>query len=279
MKLASYTRNGIPSYGAVVGDKIFEVPASIKASFPDLKSLLGSGQVLDALTADGGNVHSIDEVVFLPVIPNHDAKVIALGWSYASHQAETAHPKDEFPQLFLKHTQSMVGHLQPAIKPHLSNAYDFEGEFVVVIGKEGRAIPEHSAMEHVAGYTILMDGSIRDFQKQSVFAGKNFDNTSPYGPWIVTKDEIPDPHDLRLTTRINGTVMQDESTAMLAWKIPYLVSYCSSITTLKPGDAISTGTPGGVGSKRNPQVFLRAGDVIEVEITRIGCLKNTVVAE
>lgn len=278
MKLVSFNRNGAPSYGVIANDRIAEVSESVKARFPDLRSFLGSGSLLET-SFNGSAAFADDEVEFLPVIPNHDCKVIALGWSYASHQAETAHSKDEIPQLFLKHPQSFVGHMQPAIKPRISSAYDYEGELVVVIGKAGHAIPEASAMDYVAGYTILMDGSMRDFQKQSVFAGKTFDRSSPYGPWLVTKDEVPDPHNLQLVTRLNGNVMQNENTKMLAWTIPYLISYCSTITTLKPGDAISTGTPGGVGSKRNPPVFLQNGDVLEIEIDRIGVLKNTIAAE
>lgn len=278
MKLVSFRRNAVCSYGAVIDNRILEASDSTKTRFPDLKSFLAGGLPHD-LIANGNTSFGFEEVEFLPVIPNHECKIIALGWSYASHQTETAHAKDEIPQLFLKHPQSLVGHMQPAVKPRVSNAYDYEGEFVIVIGKAGRGISEASAMDHVAGYTILMDGSARDFQKQSVFAGKNFDRTSPYGPWLVTKDEIPDPHSLQLVTRLNGNIMQDENTRMLAWKLPYLISYCSTITTLQPGDAISTGTPGGVGSKRTPPVFLKGGDVLEIEIERIGKLKNTIVEE
>lgn len=278
MKLVSFRRNDIASYGAVVDNRIQEVSDEFRKKYPDLRSYLSSAAA-SASHFNATTTVGFDEVEFLPVIPNHECKIIALGWSYASHQTETAHAKDEVPQLFLKHPQGLVGHMQPAIKPRVSNAYDYEGEFVIVIGKSGRAIPEASAMDHVAGYTILMDGSIRDFQKQSVFAGKNFDRASPYGPWIVTKDEIPDPHNLQLVTRLNGNIMQNENTGMLAWKIPYLISYCSTITTLQPGDAISTGTPGGVGSKRTPPVFLKDGDVLEIEIDRIGTLRNRIVAE
>jgi len=171
---------------------------------------------------------------------------------------ETGHKADLFPFFLLKYPQSLVGNRQPILRPSVSESFDFEGEFAVIIGKPGRHIPESEAMRHVAGCSVLMDGSVRDWQKQSVTAGKNFDRSSSLGPWIVTADEVADPHDLHLTTRLNGNLMQETSTSQLAWSAAYRVHYCSSFTTLQTGDVISTGTPGGVGHKRTPSSLAAA---------------------
>ena len=226
-----------------------------------------------------GSSLPLSTVTLLPPIAGPASKVLALGWAYKSHQDETGHKADPYPFFFLKHAQSFVGHGQSILRPSVSESYDFEGEFVVVIGKPGRYIPESAAMDHVAGYSILMDGSVRDWQKHSVTAGKNFDRSSSFGPWIVTRDEVPDPHALQLTTRLNGDVVQQASTDQLAWSVAYLVHYCSTFTTLQTGDVISTGTPGGVGSKRTPPLWLRPGDTLEIEIGGIGVLSNPVAQE
>jgi 2-keto-4-pentenoate hydratase/2-oxohepta-3-ene-1,7-dioic acid hydratase in catechol pathway len=273
MRLASFSVGGRATFGIVDGNEVVDLGRS---QFPDLRSLLESGGAGPALAQADGPRTPIDQVEFLPILPNADAKIFCLGWAYASHREETGHKVDEFPFFFLKHPQALVGHKQPLTKPGCSDMFDFEGELTVVIGKAGRNIPERDAMDHVAGYTILMDGSVRDWQKHSPTAGKNFEGSTPYGPWLVTKDEVPDPHALRLTTRLNGQTMQDAPTADLIWKIPYLVSYCSKIIGLKPGDAIATGTPGGVGAKRTPPIFMKPGDLIEVEVSGIGKLTNTV---
>ena len=173
----------------------------------------------------------------------------------------------------------MVGSGQQIVRPLVSTRFDYEGEIVIVIGKAGRHIRESNAMEHVAGYSIGMDGSIRDWQLHSVTAGKNFDNSSAYGPWLVTRDEIPNPKLMTLVTRLNGNQMQCSSYGLLQWETAQLVAYVSTICRLEPGDAISTGTPGGVGNKRNPQVFMKAGDKLEIEVSGIGVLSNTIVDE
>lgn len=279
MKLSSFSVAGTPTFGVVTDRGLHDLGKHFSGRYRDLKSFIGAGMPLDRSVLTSLPAIDPDSVEFLPVVPNPECIIIAVGWAYKSHQDETNHKADEFPQMFTKHARSLVGHGQPAIKPRASDQFDFEGELAVVIGKSGRAIPASSAMDHLAGYTILMDGSVRDYQKHSPLAGKNFDHTSPYGPWLVTKDEIPNPHALQLTTRLNGQVMQQSGTDLLAWSIPFLISYCSTFTKLEPGDAISTGTPGGVGHKRNPQVFMKAGDVIEVEISGIGVLRNTIAAE
>jgi 2-keto-4-pentenoate hydratase/2-oxohepta-3-ene-1,7-dioic acid hydratase in catechol pathway len=164
-------------------------------------------------------------------------------------------------------------------RPKASTQFDFEGELVVVMGKGGRAIPAKDALSYVAGYTCFCDGSVRDFIKVSLVTGKNFPASSPLGPWMVTADEIPDPSKLTLTTRLNGQQMQHSGVDMLMHDVPALIAYCSTFTPLSPGDIIATGTPEGIGAKRNPPVWMKKGDVLEVEISQIGTLRNRIVDE
>lgn len=275
MRLAHFEVEGRRRFGVVDGDSVTDLGAVDGGSrFQDL--LLGQ----DGQNVAGGTPSiPLSSVTLLPPLASPASKVLALGWAYKSHQEETGHKADPFPFFFLKHAQSLVGHQQRIVRPAVSESYDFEGEFVVVIGKPGRHIPEEKAISHVAGYSILMDGSVRDWQKHSVTAGKNFDRSSSFGPWIVTRDELPDPHDLNLTTRVNGDVVQQANTNQLAWSVAYLVHYCSTFTTLETGDVISTGTPGGVGHKRTPPLWLRPGDMVDVEVSGVGVLSNTVTAE
>jgi 2-keto-4-pentenoate hydratase/2-oxohepta-3-ene-1,7-dioic acid hydratase in catechol pathway len=165
------------------------------------------------------------------------------------------------------------------VRPSVSTNFDFEGELAVVIGRGGRHIAVEQALDHVAGYTCFVDGSVRDYQKFSVTSGKNFPATGPLGPWIVTTDEIPDPTRLTLTTRLNGAEMQRSPTDLLIYSIPQIIAFCSDFTPLSPGDVIATGTPEGVGHRRNPPVWMNAGDVLEVEITGIGTLRSRIADE
>ena len=277
MKLASVQVDGKPTFGAVTDRGFVDLGKAFGGRCADLRQLIASGLVGEAqrLLA-GAPAIPLDKIEFERVIPNLDARTFALGWSYKEHQDETGKDAPKHPFLFSKHPQALVGHKQPLMKPRISERYDFEGEVALVIGKAGRHIPAASAMDHVAGYTILMDGSVRDWQEHSVTAGKNFDDSSACGPWLVTRDEIPDAATMELTTRINGNQMQKSSFSLMAWKLDELVAYVSTITRLEPGDAISTGTPGGVGNKRKPPVYLRPGDVLTVEVSGIGTLENRV---
>lgn len=276
MRLVCFEVDGHRRFGSVTGDTVTDLGAADGGGLHDL--LLGSTA---EPSAPAGNKASLllSSLTLLPPLAGPATKVLAVGWAYKSHQDETGYKADPFPFFFLKHAQSLVGSQQRIMRPSVSESYDFEGEFAVVIGKPGRHIPEDQAMEHVAGYSVLMDGSVRDWQKHSVTAGKNFDRSSSFGPWIVTRDEVADPHALNLTTRLNGDVVQQASTGQLAWSVAYLVHYCSTFTTLQTGDVISTGTPGGVGSKRTPPLWLQPGDVLEVEVSGVGTLSNTVAME
>jgi 2-keto-4-pentenoate hydratase/2-oxohepta-3-ene-1,7-dioic acid hydratase in catechol pathway len=220
----------------------------------------------------------LPDVTFLPVIPDPD-KIFAAGLNYKDHVSETNNALPTELQLFMRSSNTLTGHAEAMVRPKVSDHYDFEGEFTAIIGKGGRHISEADALDHVAGYTIFIDGSVRDFQRHSVTAGKNFWKSGPLGPWLVTADEIPDPAALELTTRLNGEVVQHSTTDMLVFDLPYIISYISKFTPLEPGDVIATGTPSGVGAARKPPLWMKAGDRLEVEISRIGTLWADVVDE
>ncbi len=205
-------------------------------------------------------------------------KITCIGLNYADHAREQGTEPPEKPIYFLKSHNTICGPGDPILLPPNSSQVDYEAEFAVVIGKGGRRIPEEKAYEHVAGYMILNDVSARDMQfgDKQWFRGKSCDTFAPTGPWIVTKDEIPDPHNLRISLTLNGETMQDSSTRNLVFKVPFLISYLSQSVTWEVGDLISTGTPPGVGVFRKPQVFLKSGDTVSITVERIGTLTNPV---
>jgi 2-keto-4-pentenoate hydratase/2-oxohepta-3-ene-1,7-dioic acid hydratase in catechol pathway len=282
MKLVSFLHDGRTSYGVASDGGIVDAGRRLGARFPDLKAIL-AGDVLGDLRDLAGSASpdvAFDSATFLPVIPD-PGKIFCIGINYETHRIETGRPEMKFPTVFTRFADTLVGHGQPIIKPRASDQVDFEGELAVIIGRGGRAIPEDAALAHVAGYACFNEVSIRDWQRRtSQFTpGKNFPGTGPFGPWMVTTDEIPDPGALTLTTRVNGTEMQHARTDDLTFGVAALIAYISTFTALAPGDVISTGTPGGVGFARDPQVFLKPGDTVEVEISGIGVLRNPVVAE
>jgi len=220
------------------------------------------------------------EAVFSPVVPN-PGRVICVGINFKAHMNEMGREPPEHPWLFVRWADSQVGNGQPIIRPNVSEQFDYEGELAVVIGKTARHVKAADALNYVAGYSCFMDGSVRDWQKHgSQFTpGKNFHKSGSFGPWLVTADEIPDPAVLNLQTRLNGEVMQQAPISDLKFDIPALIEYISTFAELQPGDVISTGTPGGVGFARKPPVWLKPGDMIEVEVDGIGVLVNPVIAE
>jgi 2-keto-4-pentenoate hydratase/2-oxohepta-3-ene-1,7-dioic acid hydratase in catechol pathway len=279
MKLASYrTRKG-DNYGIVSGDGLI----SLKDRLPDkpqtLRDLLAKDALDEARGLAGETPDTeIADVEFLPVIP-HPRKFFAIGINYRDHAAETGRSVEPRPSIFSRFDDTLIGHGQPMVRPRISHHFDFEGELAVIIGQAGRYIKEADAMGHVAGYSCFVDGSVRDYQKHSVTAGKNFPATGPFGPWMVTADEIPDPSRLVLTTRLNGEVMQRSGLDMLINTVPVLISYLSEITGLEPGDVIATGTPAGVGHRRTPPLWMKPGDTLEVEISGVGTLVNPIMDE
>lgn len=282
MRLCSFQARGRASWG-LVGAGGGLVDLGRRLGIASLRDFLDAGPVVRVaefagLPADYG----FDEVDHLPVIPNPD-KIICVGLNYRDHQAETGRPATEHPVLFARFAGSQVGHGQPLIKPRESDDLDYEGELAVIIGRPCRRVPEAEAeaLGVVAGYACYNDASVRDWQRHThqIMPGKIFAGTGAFGPWMVTADEIPDPGALELTTRLNGQVEQHASTELLITSVPALIAYCSTMLPLLPGDVLVTGTPGGVGFKRVPPLWLRNGDRCEVEISGIGVLANPVVAE
>lgn len=279
MKLASYRLDGEDTYGAVVGDGVVTLGGA-KSRYRTLRDALAAGALGELKAAIVGKTpdHKLTQVTYLPVIPNPE-KVLCVGINYRDHAAETGRDTMSNPQIFLRLVNTLVGHEGEMIRPKVSTNFDFEGELTAIIGKGGRHIKESDALDHVAGYTCFVDGSVRDWQKHSVTSGKNFIGTGPLGPWMVTADEIPDPTRLTLMTRLNGEEMQRSGTDMLIYSVARIISYVSDFTPLEPGDVIATGTPAGVGHRRTPPVWMKAGDVLEVEITSIGTLRSRIVDE
>ena len=286
MKLLSFSEGGRESWGAVVGDAVVDLGRALP-QYPTLADFVGSDDFArrDALVAANKPGPKLSEISFLPVIPRPE-KIVCAVRNYLDHHNEAVafgmkREITEFPPIFLRVWRSQVGHNAPVIRPKVSDNLDWEGELAVVIGKGGRHIPESEAANHIAGYSIYNDVSVRDWQRhaQQIASGKNFVGTGPFGPWLVTPDEIGDPSKLKLETRVNGKVEQKSNTSMLIFSIARLINYASTIFDLVPGDVIATGTPAGVGFTRKPPVFLKPGDVVEVEIEKIGVLRNPVVEE
>jgi 2-keto-4-pentenoate hydratase/2-oxohepta-3-ene-1,7-dioic acid hydratase in catechol pathway len=282
MKLLSFERNGRPGFGVVVGDGVVDATDRLTGKPPGLREALAGGGVrslerLAGMQADFG----LGEITFAPVIPDASAKLLCVGVNYMPHIREMGRERPERPVIFVRFRDSIVGHRQALLKPAESEQLDFEGELAVVIGKRARRVTKEQALQYVAGYACFNDGSVRDFQRHSgqFTPGKNFHRSGAFGPWLVTTDEIPDPRELTLTTRLNGAVMQQESVGELCFDVPQLIEYCSTWTQLEPGDVIVTGTPGGVGAGRKPPVWMRAGDTVEVEISKIGTLRNSVMPD
>jgi 2-keto-4-pentenoate hydratase/2-oxohepta-3-ene-1,7-dioic acid hydratase in catechol pathway len=281
MKFASFKINGAPSWGLIDGSDAIDLGAISRDRFPDLKSVIAAGALAEvAATAAKAARHPLASITWLPVIPNPD-KILCIGLNYETHRKETGRTEVENPTVFGRFANSQTGHLTDIIRPRVSKDLDYEGELAVIIGKPGRYIARKDAWDHIAGYACYNEGSVRDFQRHThqFTPGKNFPNTGAFGPWMVTPDEVGELAPLRLQTRLNGEVVQDATISQMIFGIPQQIEYCSTFTRLEPGDVIVTGTPGGVGSRRTPPLWLKPGDVVEVEIDRVGLLRNGVVDE
>lgn len=282
MKFVSFEHAGQASYGLLRGDDIVDLGSRLRAEAPTLKALITSGrlQALGAEYAGAPADHHLADVALLPVIPD-PATIACVGHNYEAHRVETQRPPTEHPAIFFRHPESLLGAGRPLVRPRETGQLDFEGELAVVIGKRGRRIAQAQAWEHIAGVACFNEGSVRDWQYHtSQFGpGKNFPGTGAFGPCLVTPDELPADRVVSLATRVNGEVMQQAATDQMIFPIPRVVAYVSTFMTLQPGDVIVTGTPGGVGVKRKPPVFLQPGDVVEVEISHVGLLRNEVRAE
>lgn len=278
MQFVSYLENGTATYGLVVGDGVVDLGA--RGPHASLKAAIASDDLMAIGAAAQGERPdaALNDITYLPTIldPTH---VFCAGKNYKDHVAEMGFAMPENLSLFLKANTTLFGHRGQMIRPKVSECLDFEGELCVVIGKEARHVSEAEALDHVAGYTIMVDGSVRDFQKHSVTAGKNFVATGPLGPVMTTADEIPDPSQLHITTCLNGDVVQDAGADLLIFDIPYIISYLSKVTPLQPGDIVATGSPEGSGAGRTPPLWMRSGDRLEVNVTKIGTLSVDVVDE
>ena len=279
MKLISFLNNNTPSYGVVLGDDVLDLLPILGAQAPDLKALIANDFLGAAAAAVKAHKPTLKfaQLTLLPVIPNPN-KIVCVGLNYGEHVRETGREITEFPALFLRVSDSQVAHGQDIVRPPESFRLDYEGEIAVIIGKGGRRISEADAWSHIAGYSCYNDGSVRDWQVNTSqwTAGKNFCRTGGFGPWMVTADEIAPDQKMTLVTRLNGVELQRASTDMMIHSIPRQIAYISTFTPLQAGDVIVTGTPGGVGNKRTPQLFMKPGDVAEIEVDAIGILRNGV---
>lgn len=282
MKIASFTHQGQDSYGVVQGNQIIDLGSMKAVLGADLKEVIARNRLVDLAESDLSELPRLDiaDITFLPVIGN-PGKILCIGINYATHVRETGRDMPTYPMIFTRFADSQTAHEQAILRPTASHKLDFEGELAVVIGKTARHVKQAEALDFVAGYSCYNDGSVRDWQKHTIqfVPGKNFPQTGGFGPWLVTADEIQNPQDLELTTRLNGQVMQHTSTSDMIFDVCKLIEYCSTFTELAPGDVIVSGTTGGVGAFREPPVWMQPGDIVEVEISSIGILRNTIVDE
>jgi 2-keto-4-pentenoate hydratase/2-oxohepta-3-ene-1,7-dioic acid hydratase in catechol pathway len=283
MRYASYEIDGRASWGAVTDAGIVDLAPQFAGTWPDLKSVIAAGFPAEVVKAASGVATLAPEaVVWLSPIPNPD-HLWCLALNYVEHHTEVvgAGRVQELPKkpaLFARWIDTFTGHNTPLEAPTVSEQFDYEGELGVIIGKGGRNIAEADALSHIAGYTVINEGSVRDWQfhTKQITPGKNFYHSGGIGPWMVTADEIADPHALSIQTRLNGALLQDGTTADMVHRIEAFIAYASTILPLNPGDILSTGTPSGVGFSRTPPVFMKAGDTVEVTIEGVGTLTNTV---
>jgi 2-keto-4-pentenoate hydratase/2-oxohepta-3-ene-1,7-dioic acid hydratase in catechol pathway len=283
MRLASFMANGRASYGAVTGSGIVDLARRL-SKYPTLLDLVRGQALAEArAAAQAPPDHQLKDVQMLPPIVAPE-KIICVGINYPDRSAEYKDGREapKYPNLFCRFPTSLVGSGQPIVRPKVSDRLDYEGEVILVMGKEGRHVPRESALAAIGGLTLGNEGSVRDWLRHgtlNVTQGKNFDRSGSVGPWIVTTDELDPATPLNLTTRVNGELRQQDSTDRLTWGFAWLISYISTFATLKPGDLIWTGTPTGAGVHRNPPAWLKPGDVVEVEVPEIGVLRNSVIDE
>ena len=286
MRLLSFRTAAGASFGAVKGDGVVDLGRRLGDGGRTLRGWLersaGTADVagLEAIVARSGTDLSLKDISYLPTVPNPQ-KIICIGVNYGDRNAEYQEKKSQakYPSVFLRTRESLVGHREVILRPPESEQLDYEGEIVLVIGKPGRRIPKDRVWAHIAGFTLMNEGSVRDWLRHARFnvtQGKNFERSGSLGPWMVTCDELEGRDALHLTTTVNGEIRQDDTTANLLFPFDYLVSYLSTFMRLQPGDVIATGTPTGAGARFDPPRYLRHGDVVEVSVPEIGTLANTV---
>jgi 5-carboxymethyl-2-hydroxymuconate isomerase len=281
----SFRHAGKESYGAVQGEGVVDLGARLGARAATLAVLLRENlidtayEIVAKMRAD----IALADIEYLPPIPI-PGKIVCIGINYRKRNEEYRDDSEppRYPSVFMRTPESLVGHEQTILRPPESEQLDYEGEIALVIGRAGRRIPTNVAWEHVAGLSLINEGTVRDWLRHSKFnitQGKNFAASGSFGPWLVTRDEIRDRENLHLTTRVNGDIRQDDTIANLIFGFDYLISYLSTFMPLNVGDVIATGTPTGAGARFDPPKYLRAGDVVEVSVPKIGTLRNRVADE
>ena len=283
--LASWLRDGVASYGAVVGNGVVDLGIDFRSAYPTLREVIAADAVnrLVEVAARRNIDTPLDAVTLMPPVPSPE-KIICIGVNYPDRNEEykdgQAAPK--YPSMFLRTPRSFTGHGSPLIRPNASAQLDYEAELVLIVGKAGRHIPEGAALDHIAGVTLCNEGTLRDWVRHAKFnvtQGKNFDSSGSLGPWMLPYGGEEQIADIRLTGRVNGELRQDDRTSRMIFNFRYLINYISTFTTLVPGDVIVTGTPTGAGARFDPPRFLKPGDIVEVEAENIGILRNSVVDE
>jgi acylpyruvate hydrolase len=285
MKIVNFSHQGTQRLGVVDGDSVVD----LKAAAPDLPSDLVALINMNgfdkaraaAKSAKPEHKHALSALKLLPPVPR-PGKIICLGLNYADHAAEGGHQKPTYPSFFMRGATSMIGHGAPIIRPKVSDKLDWEAELVAVVGKKARHVSKDKALDYIAGYSCFNDASIRDYQRKTNqwTIGKNFDGSGPFGPWFVTADELPPgASGLRIQARVNGQVMQDDNTKNMLFPVDETVQLLTECLTLEPGDLLVMGTPAGVGWPRKPPIFMKKGDVCEIEIEKIGILRNPIADE
>jgi 2-keto-4-pentenoate hydratase/2-oxohepta-3-ene-1,7-dioic acid hydratase in catechol pathway len=282
MRYVSFKAEGRSSYGVAQDGGVLDLGARFGAILPDLKTYLRAaalGLIVEPVKSPARD-YAAGEFTYEPVIPNPD-KVLCVGLNYEEHRKETGRPEAGHPSMFTRFADTLVGHGLPILLPPVSSALDYEGELAVVIGKPGFRVSESEAMALVAGYACFNDGTLRDWQRHThqFTPGKNFPATGGFGPELVTPEEVGSLGDQPIETRLNGLVVQSARLGDMIFSIPRIIAYVSGFTPLTPGDVIATGTPGGVGFKREPQLFMKPGDTVEVTVGGVGHLSNSIARE
>ena len=278
MRFVSYVRKGVPGYGVLVDGGVVEL--SSPGGARTLREMISSDPTGDVARVNKRAAEfSLGDVLLLPVIPD-PGKILCVGLNYETHRLETKRPDAKYPTIFTRFADTQIAHGQAIVKPVVSESLDYEGELAVIIGRGGRNIPEEHALEHVFGYACYNDVTIRDWQRHThqFTPGKNFPGTGAFGPWVATPDEVGPLGSHSIVTRLNGETMQSAQLSDMIFSVSKLIAYCSAFTPLSAGDVILTGTPGGVGDRREPPVYMKIGDVVEVEISGVGLLSNPIMS-
>ena len=278
MRWLSFRQDGEETFGYLdTNDHVVRV--GTESPYSTLKEALAAGALEELATQTvAATPIALEDIEYLPTVTDPD-KILCVGLNYRDHQAETGRGGEDNPTIFVRFAAAQVGHLANMVRPFESKALDYEGEIAMIIGRHARRVEAANWLDYIAGFSCYNDGSVRDYQRHtSQFTpGKNFTGTGGFGPWMMTPDEVGDLDEMEITTRLNGNVMQNAKSKQLVFGFAELLAYCSTFTDLVPGDVIVTGTPGGVGSARNPPVFMDEGDVIEITVDPVGTLRNNIV--